>query len=186
MKGIFSTSILIILLTISSIAQRSKKDDSNGDYYMLKGSVYEVDMITENEKKASDVQVVVYQDHELFVAFFTDAAGAYEFFLPLGHSYEVWFGGAAFVNKKVAVDATQFPKERKPRTVTLDMGLFRPIEGVEFPMLNTPFVNIRYDAEMDEISPDFEFTGRKTEELNKYFVKIKKDLDKKNKKKKKG
>ncbi len=184
MKGIFSTSILILLLAIPALSQKSKKEDINGDFYMLKGIVYEIDMLTEVEKKASNAQVVVYQDHELYVAFFTTESGEYDFFLPLGHSYEVWFGGAAFVNKKVAVDATQFPKERKPRTVILDIGLFRPIEGVEFPILNTPFVKISYDAEMDEISPDFEFTARKSEELQKYFVKIKKDLDKKNKKKK--
>jgi hypothetical protein len=183
MKSFISTTLFVLLLVPGLMAQKNKKskDEVSGDHYLIKGTIYQINPIEGTEEKASNVQVVVYQGTELFVAFFTGETGDYEFYLPIGYIYEVWYGGSAYVNKKVAIDATQFPKERKPRTVPLDMGLFRPIEKVEFPMLNAPFVKIAYDAELDQIAPDMEYTAKKNVELEKAFKKAKKSKPKKKK-----
>lgn len=179
MKGIYSALTLLFICSLNLFAQKEKKDDLNGDYFLMKGRVYQVDMLEETEDKASNVQVVVYQEKELYVAFFTNESGAYSFYLPIGHNYEIWFGGAAYVNKKVSIDASQFPKEKKPRTTPLDIGLFRPIDGYDFPMLNEPIVHINYDPELDQIGPDLDAVEGKTAELEKYFKKIKKESGKK-------
>lgn len=179
MKGFYSTLALSCFLSLNVLAQKEKKEELSGDYFLLKGKVYQIDMLEDTEDKASDVQVVVYQGKELYVAFFTSGTGAYSFYLPIGHTYEIWFGGSAYVNKKVSIDATQFPKDRKPRTTPLDIGLFRPIEGYDFPLLNDPFVKIKYDPELDQIGPDMDAIAVKSAELAKYFRKIKKESAKK-------
>ncbi len=179
MKGIYSTLALLCFCSLNLLAQKEKRDEITGDYFLIKGRVYQVDMLEGTEDKASNVQVVVYQEKELYVAFFTSETGAYSFYLPIGHQYEIWYGGSAFVNKKVHIDATQFPKEKKPRTTPLDMGLFRPIEGYDFPMLNEPMVHISYDPELDQIGANLEAIASKTAELEKYFKKIKKEASKK-------
>jgi hypothetical protein len=176
MRSFIATLILFSLFVPALSAQKKQKNkgEVSGDHYLIKGTIFQINPLEGTEEKASNVQVVVYQGNELFVAFFTGETGDYEFYLPIGASYEVWYGGSAYVNKKVAIDATQFPKERKPRTVPLDMGLFRPIENVEFPTLNSPFVMIGYDPEFDQIAPDMDYTAKKNMELEKVFKKIKK------------
>jgi hypothetical protein len=174
---IFCVTFILALLAVPDLVAQKKqknKDEVSGDHYLIKGTIFQINPLAGTEEKASHVQVVVYQESELFVAFFTGETGDYEFYLPIGHSYEVWYGGSAYVNKKVAIDATQFPKERKPRTVPLDMGLFRPIENAEFPMLNAPFVKIAYDPEFDQITPDMDYTAKKNMELDKVFKKLRK------------
>ncbi|MBL0315431.1 MAG: hypothetical protein IPP69_06460 [Flavobacteriales bacterium] len=181
MKNISATLAILLCISVTAFSQ---KKDANSDHYLIKGSIYQIDMFNEGEIKASNVQVVVYQEKELFVAFFTDELGNYQFYLPSGHIYEVWYGGSAFVNKKVWIDATQFPIEKKPRTIPLDIGLFRQVEGFDFPILNEPFVRIGYNPELDQIAPDLEYTEKREMELNKYTTKVKKEVAKRNKKKK--
>jgi hypothetical protein len=179
MKGLFTTLTFLALISSSVFAQKNKKEEITGDYFQIKGSVYEIDMLNEDESKASNVQVIVYQEKEIYVAFFTDEKGIYNFYLPVGFTYEIWFGGSAFVNKKVEVQGAQIPKEKKPRTVPLDMGLFRPIEGFDFPVLNDPFVLMKYDNEADAVGPDMEYTEQRSAELSKYFKKVEKEMKKK-------
>jgi hypothetical protein len=176
MRNLFATFILLFAFLPGIVAQKNKKNkgEVSGDHYLIKGTIFLINPIEGTEGKASNVQVVVYQGTELFVAFFTGETGDYEFYLPIGHNYEVWYGGSAFVNKKVAIDATQLPKERKPRTILLNMGLFRPIENVEFPTLNSPFVIVSYDPEFDQIAPDMDYTAKKNMELEKVFKKLRK------------
>ena len=182
MKSPFSLLLIFFLFTGDAFGQKVKKEkDVSGDHYLIKGRVFKIDPAAGTEENASNVQVVVYQGSELFVTFFTGEQGDYEFYLPIGFMYEVWYGGSAYVNKKVHIDATQFPKERKPRTVPLDMGLFRPVEKFEFPMLNAPYVKIGYDPELDQIAPDMEYTAKRSAELEKVFKKIKKTKPKKKK-----
>lgn len=181
MKGIFSTLLFICICSLNLFSQKGKKDDITGDYFLMKGRVYELNMLEPAESRASNVQVVVYQEKELYVAFFTNESGEYSFYLPIGHNYEVWFGGAAFVNKKVVIEGIPFPKEKKPRTIPLDMGLFRPVDGYDFPMLNEPLAHIKYDPETDQIGPDLDAIAAKSLEIEKYFKKIKKEAGKKKK-----
>lgn len=175
---------LFLLPVAEADAQRNKKnqkDEINGDYFLIEGKVYSLNLLDGVEDPATQTQVVIYQGKELYVAFYTDNAGLYSFYLPIGFTYEIWYGGSAFVNKKVWIDATQFPREKKPRKIPLDMGLFRPVEGIEFPVLNDAFVRIGYDPETDQIGPDMAYTEKKKVELDKAIKKAKKVLAKKKK-----
>jgi hypothetical protein len=96
--------------------------------------------------------------------------------LPVGFEYEVWFGGSAFANKKLLIDATQLPEERKPREVTLDVSLFRAVEGIDFSILTEPYVRMAYNPESDNMFLDEEYTRKRKVELDKSLKKAKKLL----------
>lgn len=177
MKSIFP---IVSLLLFSLIGQsQTTRKDLTGDYFHLTGKVYEVDMFEGTEKSAVATQIVVYQEKELYVAFYTEKNGLYEFYLPTGFQYEIWYGGSAFVNKIVTIDSRMLPKSKKPSKLDLDIGLFRPVEGHEFPLLKEPYVQVLYDEELASLVPDLDYTDEKSAQLEKIFRKLKKEMAKK-------
>ncbi|MFN0032898.1 MAG: hypothetical protein ACKVOR_12125 [Flavobacteriales bacterium] len=177
MSKLTTLLFIMVICATTSVAQPTRKD-LDGKYFHLKGTVYEVDMFAAASKAAADVEVLVYQDSEIFVAFNTASRGLYEFYLPVGHEYELVFGGKEFVNKKVYVDTRLVPEEKKPQVFDLDMGLFRPLDGQEFPVLQEAFVQVGYDEELAKLAANLEYTEEKAAMLDKQFKKIKKQLDK--------
>lgn len=175
---LFLIILSMVLLNLTSFAQlrKTNKPTSLENHYLISGIIYNYDLITDKETPAANVQIVIYQNKELYVAFFGGEDGAYSFYLPIGFEYEVAFGGSAFVNKKVLVDARQFPEERKPREILFDISLFRNVEGADFTTLNEPYGKIMYDPETDMIRPDEAFSSRKKIELEKELKKAKKLL----------
>jgi hypothetical protein len=172
----FVLSILFVLSGISVEAQFRKitKTPSTENHFHISGVIYHYDLAEGSEAPAAHAQIVIYQNKELYVAFFGGADGLYSFYLPVGFEYEVWFGGSAFANKKLYVDATQLPEEKRPRDLTLDVSLFRAVEGVDFSILNEPFVRMAYDAETDQVRMDEEYTRKRKVELDKAVKKAKK------------
>jgi hypothetical protein len=60
--------------------------------------------------------------------------------------------------------------------VTLDVSLFRAVDGVDFSILQEPYVQIAYDAESDQMRMDNEYTRKRKIELDKAIKKAKKQL----------
>ena len=174
----FVLSILLVLSGTSVDAQFRKitNDPSTVNHFLLSGVIYHYDIVKGDEVPAAHAQIVVYQNKELYVAFFGGADGLYSFYLPIGFEYEVWFGGSAFANKKLYIDATQFPEEKRPRELTLDVSLFRAVEGVDFSILDEPLVRMAYDPEMDQVRTDEEYARNRKVELDKVIKKAKKLL----------
>ena len=168
----------LFVATVPSLAQFRKisKSTTHENHYLISGVLYNYDIASGKETPAANVQIVIYQNRELYVAFFGGADGTYSFYLPVGFDYDVSFGGSAYVNKKVHVDATQFPEERKPREVLLDLSLFHHVDGADFSVLEQPFVNIQYDPEADQIRPDEAYTAKRKAELEKALKKARKVL----------
>ncbi len=174
----FLLFLMVCLMGLSSEAQQLKTDKAatRSNYFYLNGVVTDYDISTGNERPAPYAQVVVYQNNELYVAFFGGEDGSYSFFLPLGFEYDVRFGGSAFINKKIAIDATQIDKESKPRNVELNVSLFRPVEGADFTMLEEPFARIIYDPEIDAVRMDEEYGRKRKIEVERSIKKAKKLL----------
>ncbi len=169
------------IITGNSLAQPSK-GIKDSDYFLLKGSVYEVNYLDETEGKAKDTQVIVMQDDEIYVAFNTaKGSGTYEFYLPINYNYNIYYGGEDYINKIVNIDSRQFPSEKKPRVVKMNVGVFKPIPGYSFEMMKSPYIMVKYNPETDTIEPDLEAIETKNEQVEKYFKKIRKDLGKKSK-----
>jgi hypothetical protein len=152
------------------------KAPSTENHFLISGVIYHYDIVKGNEVPAAHAQIVVYQNKELYVAFFGGADGTYSFYLPVGFEYEVWFGGSAFANKKVLMDATQMPEENKPREVIFDVSLFRSVEGADFSMLNEPYIIMAYDPESDNMRVNEEYMRKQKLELDKCLKKAKKLL----------
>jgi hypothetical protein len=150
------------------------KKDQGADLFVIQGRVFEIDIASGEDKPASEVQVVIYQDKDIYVAFYTQKNGDYEFQLPLGHEYEIWFGGSTFVNKKVYVDARNVKPAKGQHEIALDMGLFRPMDNYTFDLLDKPFVRFAWDTEYGQFLPDLEYTEGLSKELEKIFRKVRK------------
>ena len=56
------------------------------------------------------------------------------------------------------------------------MSLFRAVEGVDFSILDEPFVRMAFDAESDQVRMDEEYTRKRKVELDKAIKKAKKLL----------
>jgi hypothetical protein len=175
MRNLYTT----ILLSIICLVSYAQKENHEG-YFLLKGNTLEIDMFEQVDKGPISTQVVVYQDKDIYVAFFTDKSGAYEFYLPIGHQYEIWFGGGLYVSKKVAVDTNGVPtKKKRPSELKLDMALFQAVDGYDFPMLKDAYVKVAYDEEYQALTPDLDYTEAISVDLDKLFRKIKKEKNKK-------
>lgn len=177
MRGLILFLCLICTVdAVNAQFRKISKAPSTENHFVISGIVYHFDIAKGSETPAAHTQIVVYQNKELYVAFFGGADGSYSFYLPVGFEYEVWFGGSAFANKKVLIDATQLPEEKKPREVLLDVSLFRAVEGVDFSILNEPYVRMAYNPESDSMRPDDEYTRKRKVELDKSIKKAKKLL----------
>lgn len=145
-----------------------------GDYFLVRGALTRVDFPNKNVEVAPYTQVVVYQDDDLYVTFFADESGGYSFYLPISKTYSLQFGGSAYINKKIQIDATQLSKERRPRELQLNVELFREIDGVEFPMMAEFWQVFKYSPEADELVNDNVYANRKKLELEKLAKKLRK------------
>jgi len=167
------TLVAIIIALGASLGAFAKKGQEY-DLFVLQGRVYEIDLLGGEDKPASEVQVVIYQNKDIYVAFYTAKNGDYEFQLPLGFEYEVWFGGSAFVNKKVYIDSRTLKPGKSETEIVLDMGLFRPRDNFTFEILQEPYVKFSWDKEFGQFTPDMEYTEERARELEKIFRKIRK------------
>ncbi|MDZ4823771.1 MAG: hypothetical protein SH856_09950 [Flavobacteriales bacterium] len=146
-------------------------------HFLIFGNVYEYDPFIKGEKLAPKVQVVVYQDNDIFVSFYTDKNGMYQFNLPLGHTYELWYGGSKFVNKICFVDAKDCPERKVGNELDMDVGLFQPIDGCDFTMLNEPFIRVDFDKEMNKLVPDLDYIEDRSHDLDKVFRKARRAIE---------
>jgi hypothetical protein len=167
---IFTLALSLLALCSSVFA----KDKNSNDHFKFEGKVFEHFVKTDEVMEAVNVQIMVYQDQELFVAFNTSGNGNFQFEFPLGHQYEIVFGGADFVNKKVDIDARTLKPRNGGYELNMDVRLFRPINGFDFAMLNDPFMKFDYDNEYGHFVPDEMYSAPRAKELDKLLKKAKK------------
>jgi hypothetical protein len=171
MKSKIFTLALILSAFCSSVFA---KDKNSNDHFKFEGTVFEHIIKTDEYTEAANVQIMVYQDQELFVAFNTKENGTFQFEFPLGHQYEIVFGGGDFVNKKIDIDARSLKPRNGGYELNMDIRLFRPITGFDFAMLNDPFVKFDYDKEYGQFVPNEMYSAPRAKELDKLLKKAKK------------
>lgn len=166
-------TLAFFVLALCTTPLFAKKEVGN-ENFVIQGKIFEIDIMSEADKEACNVQVVIYQNHEIYASFYSNPTGSYEFIVPVGHEYEIWFGGTTFVNKKIYVDARSVPSRKSGYECNIDVGLFKPVENVEFPTLAEHWVKVRWDAEYNQLVPDYEYTDDRAMELNKQLKKARK------------
>jgi len=162
----------ICAIAVVSFAQEDSK--VRGDHFLIQGTLTRINFPGKTAEVAPYTQIVIYQDDDLFVTFFADESGHYSFYLPISKTYSLHFGGSAYINKKIMIDATHLSKERKPRELMLDVELFRELEGVEFPMMAEYWQIFKYNPESDALINDNVYSNRKKMELEKLAKKLRK------------
>lgn len=162
--------IALCFLSLNILA----KNEVNSESFIIQGKIFEIDIMNEQDREASNVQVVIYQNKEIYAAFYSNETGSYEFIVPVGFEYEISFGGATYVNKKIYVDARSIPQRKSGYECNLDVGLFKPVTDIEFPTLNEAWVKVRYDAEYHQLIPDYEYTEERAMELDRQIKKARK------------
>lgn len=166
--------LLTIFVCCVSVLQAKKGVDD--DHFRIQGKVYDKPLAEAGSSiEAAFCQIIVYQNKELFVAFFSGKDGSYEFNLPIGFDYEVMFGGSAFVNQKVQIDTKSMKQRSGGYDLDLDIELFRVLDGYEFSLLNEPFVKIGWDAQTEQLVQDEAYTLDRRRELEKLLKKIRKE-----------
>lgn len=165
---------LTLLFTVLFALPLWAKKEMHADKFVIHGHIFEINILEGTETEASNTLIVIYQDREIYASFHGDEKGGYEFVLPIGHEYELWYGGKEFVNKKVYVDARSMPKKSSGYECNIDMGLFRPMQNVEFHCLVDHYVKVRFDAEYRQLIPDYEYSEFKAREVEKAMRRAKK------------
>ena len=167
-------TFLMIGLYLSTLAVFAT-DSVDNDHFRIQGNVFDVHLSNGSEDEASHVQIVVYQNKEIFVAFFSGKKGEYEFNLPVGYEYEIAFGGSAFENQKVYVDTRPVVPRAGGYDLDLDIHLFRVIDGTQFSMLQEPFMRLYFDQETAQLILDEEHYITQAKELERALRKMKRD-----------
>lgn len=167
--------ILSAWLTTTAVADNSIRPIDE-EHFIIYGDVVEQVYGSENRANAPGTRVIVYRDNEIYVAFKSDERGEYVFNLPLGHKYELSYGGDNFVNKRIEIDATEAKARKKGYSVEMNMSLFRPVEEVDYTEMDlNPVVAFSYDQEIRDMVPDLDVVDamwRKVEKLYKKSEKM--------------
>ena len=167
--------LFVAMFTMATLANATRKH-TDDDHFLIQGKIYEQSLSNEEEQKEiSHAQIVVYQDQEIFVSFYTDEHGSYEFNLPTGHEYEIWFGGSVYVNKRVYIDTRAVSSRPGGYDLDFDISLFKPVAGFEFAMLGQPLVKMAWNKEESQFTPDVEYTEIHMKELEKSLKKVRKE-----------
>jgi hypothetical protein len=174
-------NMFFTLITATIIGATGSLQPASSKHVLIHGSTVEQVYNTDNVANAPEVWVIINRDdEELYCAFKTDSKGEYEFNLPVGHRYELLYGGEDFVNKKVIIDATDTPEVRRGHTVKMNMSLFRPIEQVDYSVLENPLAEFKYDKMSKSLSPDMIQVEDMLFAIDKVYRKSEKAARKKN------
>ncbi|MFT7208785.1 MAG: hypothetical protein ACI93E_000412 [Flavobacteriales bacterium] len=144
-------------------------------HFLIYGDVIEQVYGSENRANAPNTRVIVYRENEIYVAFKSDARGEYIFNLPLGHKYELTYGGENFVNKRIVIDATNAKVSKSGYSLEMNMSLFRPVEEMDYTEMDTnPVVSFSYDQDIRDIVPDLDVVDAMWRKVDKLYKKSEK------------
>jgi hypothetical protein len=172
----------VLLTAMAAAIIKTALQPATPQHFLIHGSTVEQVYNSENVENAPQVQVIVHRDdEEYYCAFKTDERGEYEFNLPLGHRYEIVYGGSAFVNKKVVIDATQTPQAKKGHIVKMNMSLFKPMKDIDYSVLEKPLAEFKYDKSSKSLAPDLIQLEDMLYEIDKVYRKSEKAARKQDK-----
>ncbi|MFM7309678.1 MAG: hypothetical protein ACKOZY_03665 [Flavobacteriales bacterium] len=163
-----------LLTAIASSAQQVES-------FTIQGDITQADWSSGEIKPASNCQVVVYEGRDIYVAFFADEEGHYQFELPFGKEYTVWFGGSSFVNQLVAIYTHVPQKIWRRQTYDLNLTLFQPVDFEDFDLLNEPLKILEYSTEGRLIVERSDYGVQKEKEMEATKRRVQREIKKNHK-----
>lgn len=179
---ILSASLMIFILSSFAYLGNIKAVDKN--HFIIYGNVIEIEPDEMVEYDIGGVQIIVYQDNEIYCAFDANDRGDYQFNLPNGHVYEIYYGTREFVPKKIYVDANNVYEKRDGHSIKLNVALFKKIDNVDYTIMEEPMSKFSYEKSKKDFEIDFEYAEKKLNDLRDLYKEMKK-MKKKNFKEKK-
>lgn len=150
-----------LLVTMESTAQE--------DLFLVFGSV----KLEDANKRLQGVDVVVYQDGEVFDQLTTNAKGDYDFELPLRHLYTFSFVLDGHSNKRIEVDASGIPESVVGnRNMDLDMSMLPLPSGFDASIFEVAYGRGEYDANKNTVVFDNNYTVRMRNKVNAEFARL--------------
>lgn len=144
------------------------------DHFLVHGYTIERVYGRDNDANAPSTRCVVFRESEIYVAFKSNEKGEYLFNLPLGHVYELQFGGEDYVNKRILIDARNCEPKKEGFVVGMDITLFRPVDGIDYDAMNAPIVRWFYDSFENDLMPDLDVVDGMWRTVEKLFKKSEK------------
>ena len=150
-----------LFVSASAIAQE--------DLFLVFGSV----KLDDGNKRLEGVDVIVYQDGEVFDQLKTNAKGDYDFELPLRHLYTFSFVLDGHSNKRIEVDASGIPESViGNRNMDLDMSMLPLPEGFDRSIFEDAYGRGEYDANKNTVVFDSNYTVRMRNKVNAEFSRL--------------
>lgn len=167
----YGLALFWLFVALTSSAQQAES-------FTIQGDITHADWLTGEIKPASNCQVVVYEGRDIYVAFFADEKGHYQFELPFGKEYTVWFGGSSFVNQLVAIYTHVPQKIWRRQSYDLNLTLFQPVDSEDFDLLNEPFKILEYGTEGRLIFERVDYGAQKEKELDAVKRRVQREIKK--------
>tara|TARA_B100000767_G_scaffold63739_1_gene59818 strand:+ start:1967 stop:5026 length:3060 start_codon:yes stop_codon:yes gene_type:complete len=139
------------------------------DLFLVFGSV----KLEDANKRLQGVDVIVYQDGEVFDQLITNAKGDYDFELPLRHRYTFSFVLDGHSNKRIEVDASGIPESvTGNRNMDLDMSMMPLPSGFDASIFEDAYGRGQYDANKNTVVFDNNYTVRMRNKVNAEFARL--------------
>ncbi len=132
--------------------------------------------------KINGVKVVVNMDGSQHNSFTTRANGKYEFYLDVGHRYELLFSKDGYVTRSIVIDSRNVPPEVLGAGIIMptDMSMYAITEAManaDLSVFNKPIGKSAYDPSQSDLVWDFTYTNTVKNEINAFM----RDIEKKQK-----
>ncbi|MEO0403293.1 MAG: hypothetical protein AAF193_00330 [Bacteroidota bacterium] len=167
----------IAMIMALGLAMSGPMRPISNEYVLIHGNVQEIQLTSDDIEDAQAVRCIVYREGEIYVAFKTDESGDYLFNLPVGYDYELVFGGDDYVNKRITMDVTNLPAEKKGVTFKCDMRVFKANPEIkQLSVFDDPVAKFNYDKRTRKVLPDLEYLDEHSWDVEKAMKKIAKQM----------
>ena len=161
--GVLPLGFLMLFLQVSH------NSSAQEDLFLVFGSV----KLDDANKRLQGVDVIVYQDGEVFDQLKTNAKGDYDFELPLRHLYTFSFVLDGHSNKRIEVDASGIPESVVGnRNMDLDMSMMPLPLGFDASIFEDAYGRGEYDADKNTVVFDNNYTVRMRNKVNAEFARL--------------
>jgi hypothetical protein len=159
----------ILFLLFSGVLTAQAQADAETQSVRLTGRVLEISLKDSSESFMPNASVEIWSNGEMLSTIETNSKGRYDCKLAFFNSYVVKYKKEGFVQKMVAIDATDFALESRLRgfTIELDMTLFRRQPGcreLEF-LGEIPVARASYNKPANTLMWDKGYTQKMNERL---------------------
>jgi hypothetical protein len=118
-----------------------------------------------------DIKVEIYANDKMSEQMDADSSGKYDFKVPLGAVYDIWFSRRGYFSKSIRIDARGIPDSliESGFEMQLDGTLFRKVRRIDPKVFEPPMSIAVYSSEIDNFLFDWAYSAKRQEEIELAF-----------------